>query len=284
MPVTKTFGVDTSQPAGPQALTDAGKLLIGNDKPKFWGRYFNGTDDDHHQYQYTSSENAFLRGNRIPVLCWARQMWAVGDAYANKAVDHAKENMKGVINAFGAKYLFDNHIEPRLYLDLEPDGEQPKHAMAQAYYTNWSAAIVAGLTVGGYTIRFRPAVYLNLRNSKKSVVALKAARAAGAECDGVWPAHYIHKSATGGPPEDTKPDDSNANVPPPTSDKMEWETEEPWYGDHAPPPDPRLPKLGWQYFGDYPKPKGDVDLNMVNPEKVDMVLAGTVMPPPHEVL
>jgi len=187
--------------------------------------------------------------------------------------------MQGVVDAFGAQYLLDNHIKPILYLDIETD-DHDYYILSQTYYKNWSAEIVKGLTVGGHTIPFRPAVYLNLRNSKKSVLALRAARAAGAECDGVWPAHYIHKSATGGPPEDTRRDDSNANVPPPKSDEMRWEKEEPWYDDHAPPPDPLLPKLGWQYFGDYPKPSGDVDLNMVNPAQEATVRAGLVMPPP----
>jgi hypothetical protein len=279
MAITYMFGVDTSDPAGQPALTHAGKLLVGNDKPQFWGRYFNGTNNNDHQYE--TAENAFLRGLGIPVLCWARQMWAVGDAHAGAAADHAKKNMQGVVDAFGAQYLFDNHIKPILYLDIETD-DHDYYVLGQSYYKNWSNRIVQGLTVGGHTITFRPAVYLNLRNSRKSVLALNAACAAGAACDGVWPAHYIHRSETGGPPEDTKPDGSNANVPPPTSDKMKWETEEPAHDPFPPGGQPAhpIPKLGWQYFGDYPKPHGDVDLNMVNPAQEATVKAGLVMPPP----
>ncbi len=44
-------------------------------------------------------------------------------------------------------------------------------------------------------------------------------------------------------------------------------------------PDQHLPKLGWQYFGDYLKPDGDVDFNMVNPAYETLVMKGTVMPP-----
>jgi hypothetical protein len=282
MPVTYMFGIDTSDNASQKALKHAADILVGNDKPQFWGRYFNGSTDSN-SYQYEASENAFLRGVGIPVLCWARQMFWVGDAYAPVADTHARKNMQGVVDAFGAQYLLDNHIKPILYLDIETD-DHDYYVLSKTYYKNWSAEIVKGLTVGGQTIPFRPAVYLNLRNSKKSVLALKAARAAGAACDGVWPAHYIHKSATGGPPEDTRPDGSNEKVPPPTSNdpQMKWETEQPRYDDNAPPPDPLLPKLGWQYFGDYPKtdPHGDVDFNMVNPDHEATVKAGLVMPPP----
>ena len=54
------FGIDTSRPAGQNAMTLAAQRLVGGDVPKFWGRYFNGTDDTSHQYD--ASENAFLRG------------------------------------------------------------------------------------------------------------------------------------------------------------------------------------------------------------------------------
>src|ERR1700727_1379304 len=113
MPVTYMFGIDTSQEASQQALTHAADLLVGNDKPQFWGRYFNGSTDSN-KYQYDTSENAFLRRLGIPVLCWARQMCWVGDAYAGVADQHARKNMQGVVDAFGAQYLWDNHIKPIL--------------------------------------------------------------------------------------------------------------------------------------------------------------------------
>lgn len=267
------FGIDTSQPASQSAITLAAQRLVGGDAPKFWGRYFNGTDDM--SYQYKPSENAFLRGLGIPVLCLARQMKFVGDAYASVAADHPKKNMQGVIDAFGKQHLLN--IVPRLYLDVEAD-DHDYYVLSQAYYKNWSASIAAGLTVGGHTVLFRPSVYLNLRNSRKSVLALNAACAGGAVCDGVWPAHYVHENPAGGPPEDTTP--ANENTPPPTSDHMTWSDEAPAH-DPFPPgqPDQHLPKLGWQYFGDYPKPGGDVDFNMVNPAYETLVMKGTVMPP-----
>ena len=215
----------------------------------------------------------------IPVLCFARQMWAVGDAYKSAAAKHAKKNMQGVIDAFGAQYLLDQNMVPRLYLDLEPESGHPEHVMAQDYYTKWAATIVAGLTFGGHTIKFNPAVYLNLGDNGKSFVALNAACAAGTVCDGVWPAHYVHENPAGGPPESTTC--ANKNTPPPTSDQMMWDDTAPAH-DPFPQPDQHLPKIGWQYFGDYPKtdPDGDVDFNMVNPAHEPLVMNGMVMPPP----
>jgi hypothetical protein len=275
------FGIDTSKPASEPLRVLATQRLAGGANPKFWGRYFNGTDDRTYQYGNPSSANegVFLRKAGIPVLCFARQMWAVSDAYVSSAADHAKKNMQGVVAAFGAQYLLDHNIVPRLYLDLEPEGGHPEHVMAQAYYTNWSAAIVAGLTVRGHTIKFSPAGYLNLGDNGQSFLALNAARAAGAVCDGFWPAHYVHENRAGGPPEDTTP--ANENKPPPMSDQMAWSDAPPAH-DPFPPgqPDQHIPKIGWQYFGDYPKPDGDVDFNIVNRAHEAAVMAGTVMPPP----
>jgi hypothetical protein len=39
------FGIDTSKPASQAAKTLAAQRLAVGDTPKFWGRYFNGTDD-----------------------------------------------------------------------------------------------------------------------------------------------------------------------------------------------------------------------------------------------
>jgi len=153
------FGIDTSGVAT-QALSAKAAHLIGG-PPKFWGRYFNGTFD--RKYQYKASENAVLRQLGIPVLCLARQMKYVGDP-ANAAA-HAKENMKGVVDAFGAQYLLSHHLSPILYLDLEPESTNPAYTLDQQYYATWSATIVAGFPAQGGTIGFRPAVYLNQGDS-----------------------------------------------------------------------------------------------------------------------
>ena len=261
------FGIDSSQSASEPLRVQATQCLARGANPRFWGRYFNGTDD--RTFQYKGSEGKFLRGLQIPVLCWARQMGAVSDAYVSTAADHAKRNMQGVVAAFGAQYLWSNNIVPRLYLDLEPESGQPENVMAQAYYANWSAAIVAGLTAGGHTVKFRPAVYLNLNDNRQSFLNLNAACAAGSVCDGVWPAHYVYSNA------------ADKTTPPPVSDQMVWDDAAPAH-DPFPPgqPDQRVPKIGWQYYGDYPKPDGDVDFNMVNPAYETLVMNGTVMPPP----
>ena len=267
------FGIDTSGRAS-QVLHDQAFPMIGT--PRFWARYFNGTSSN--LFQYTSSEHAILRKLGIPVLCIARQMSVVSDASA--AAAHAKRNMKGVVDAFGAQYLFAHNIKPTLYLDLEPEHRGPNFIMSQAYYTNWSAALAAGYTAGGHTITFRPAVYLNLGQSRQSFLNLNAACVAGSVCDGVWPARYVH--------ENNSTDEAS---PPPPSSAMVWNnaflTPEP---NPIPPgkPNAHIPTIVWQYYGDYPRSrdahgklkKGDVDFDMVNPALESVVLNGCVPVPP----
>ena len=178
--MTLIFGIDTSQRASETLRAQAVPMIGGS--PKFWGRYFNGTTANR-KYQYYLSENAFLRQLGIPVLCFARQMWAVGDW--SSAQSHAKENMKGVVDAFGAQYLLAQQISPMIYLDLEPKSGNPEYVMAQKYYENWSATIRAGVPAAGRTIKFRPAVYLNLGDSRQSWLNLNAACAGGSVCEGV---------------------------------------------------------------------------------------------------
>jgi hypothetical protein len=268
------FGVDTSGPAT-EALSTQATPWIGG-RPKFWGRYFNGTTN--RNFQYEPSENAVLNQLGIPVLCFARQMWAVGDATA--AQGHARLNMQGVIDAFGGPYLLGLNIAPILYLDLEPETGHPEYVMAQQYYQNWAATITAGFQIGGGTIRFRPAVYLNMGDSQQSFINLNAACAGGAACAGISVAHYVHQAG---------PDPEIAQPPPFGS--MAWSaanvTPKP---NPIPPPHPttQIPVLVWQYYGDYPKVRlpngkvkdGDIDLEMVNPAYSAVVLSGIVPPPP----
>lgn len=263
------FGIDTSGPAT-DALNAQAIPLIGG-PPKFWGRYFNGTTTNTH-YQCQASENAVLNKLGIPVLCFARQMWAVGDAAA--AAGHAQLNMQGVVNAFGAPYLLSLGVAPILYLDLEPETGNPQYVMAKQYYENWAAAITAGLQVEGRTIRFRPAVYLNKGDSRQSLANLNAACAGGAACVGISVAYYVH-----GPGPDP------GVAPPPDCNTMAWNP-----AQVMPQPNPiaQIPVLVWQYYGDYPKVRlpdgtiqgGDIDLELVNPAYSAVVLSGVVLPPP----
>lgn len=269
------FGIDTSGPATDALSTQATPLIGG--PPKFWGRYFNGTTTDTH-YQYETSENAVLHQLGIPVLCFARQMWAVSDATA--AQGHAQLNMQGVVDAFGAPYLLGLNIAPILYLDLEPETSHPEHVMAQEYYQKWAATITAGFQVGGRTIPFRPAVYLNMGDNRKSLINLNAACAGGAACAGISVAHYVRKAGS----------DRDVGPPPPVG-SMAWNaadvTPQP---NPIPPPHPtaQIAVLVWQYYGDYPKVKlpnghvrgGDIDFEMVNPAYSTVVLSGVVPPPP----
>lgn len=269
------FGIDTSGPAT-EALSTKATPWVGG-PPKFWGRYFNGTTTDP-KYQYEASENAVLYQLGIPVLCFARQMWAVGDAAA--AQGHARLNMQGVVDAFGAPYLLGLNIAPILYLDLEPESGHPEHVMAQKYYQNWAATITAGFQIGERTIPFRPAVYLNMGDNQKSLINLNDACAGGAACAGISVAHYVHQA---GPDPDV--------APPPPFGSMAWNA-----ADVTPRPNPippphataEIPVLVWQYYGDYPKVRlangkirgGDIDFEMVNPAFSAVVLSGVVPPPP----
>lgn len=268
------FGVDTSGVAT-KTLNAKATPLIGG-PPKFWGRYFNGTSA--RTYQYKTSENAVLHLLGIPVLCLARQMKFVGDP-ANATV-HARENMKGVVDAFGAQYLLSRNLSPILYLDLEPEGKNSAYILDRQYYANWSATIVAGFAVKGGVIPFRPAVYLNQGDSQKSWLRINEACAAGAVCVGAFPARYIRQ-------------DPNDKVsPPPPSSALKWNEHDrrpkpnPIPHDHA---DAKIPVVAWQYYGDYPKRwvpghkepvGGDIDFDMVNPAYENLVLSGLVPPPP----
>lgn len=269
------FGIDTSGPAT-AALSAQATPWIGG-APKFWGRYFNGTTTDT-KYQYESSENAVLHQLGVSVLCFARQMWDVGVVAA--AQGHAQLNMQGVVNAFGAQYLLGQNISPILYLDLEPETNNPQYVMSEQYYQNWAATISAGIRVGGSTIRFRPAVYLNKGDSQQSLINLNAACAAGAACAGLSVAHYVHQAG---------PDPEVA--PPPLASSMVWNAADVTpLPDPIPPPNPtaQIPILVWQYYGDYPQVRlpngkvqgGDIDFEMVNPAYTDVVLSGVVPPPP----
>lgn len=267
------FGIDTSGLATEALKTQAVPWIGG--PPKFWGRYFNGTSST--KYQYKKSENAVLRQLGIPVLCFARQMSAVNDS--TNAEAHAKKNMKGVVDAFGAQYLLGQNISPILYLDLEPESGNPEHVMDQDYYRIWSATIVAGVAAAGGTIRFRPAVYLNLGDNRQSWLNLNAACAAGAVCVGASVARYVHQA--GGDPD---------VAPPLPFDQLVWNdaqlTPKPNPIPHGH-PNANIAVLVWQYYGDYPKKKlpdgkiklGDLDFEMVNPAHEDVVLSGVIPPP-----
>jgi hypothetical protein len=268
------FGIDTSGVAT-QALATKAASLIGG-PPKFWGRYFNGTTSDR-KYQYETSENAVLHQMGVPVLCLARQMQYVGDP--TNAAAHAKENMKGVVDAFGAQYLLNQNLSPILYLDLEPESSNPAYILDQQYYATWSATIVAGFAANGGVIHFRPAVYLNQGDSQQSWLRINNACATGSVCVGAYPAHYVCQ------------DPNDKTSPPPLSSAMTWNDP-----NLTPKPDPiphghanaNIPVLAWQYYGDYPKTwvpghkdpvGGDIDFNMVNPACEQVVLSGLVLPP-----
>jgi hypothetical protein len=269
MEMASLFGVDTSGHASEPLKTQAAPWIGGS--PQFWGRYFNGVgpDDENYAYQYNRSESAVLHQLGIPVLCYARQMWAVDDD--DSAADHATSNMQGVVDAFGAEYLLDRKIQPLLFLDVEPenDPDHPHPAMTKEYYENWPAAIVAGLKAGAGTIRFRPAVYLNFGDGRQTWLNLNAACAGGSVCAGVAAAHYV-------PPKT----DQNPHPLPLPFGSMVWDDKQVTPQPNPIPPgqqNAHIPALLWQYYGDY---LGDIDFIMVNPAFSDLVLSGVVSPPP----
>jgi hypothetical protein len=152
----------------------------------------------------------------------------VGDP-ANAAA-HARENMKGVVDAFGAQYLLSRNLSPILYLDLEPESANSAYILDQQYQ--------------GGVIPFRPAVYLNQGDSQKSWLRINDACAAGAVCVGAFPARYIIQ------------DPNDEASPPPPSTALTWNDH-----DRTPKPNPiphghanaNIPVVAWQYYGDYPK-------------------------------
>jgi hypothetical protein len=266
------FGIDTSQIAS-KVVRDQAVPLIGG-PPKFWGRYFNGDRTDQ-RYQYQKSESALLAQWDIPVMCFARQMSHLTEV--DHAETHANNNMKGVVDAFGASYLKSRGLSPILYLDVEGESDHPP--LPQEYYKRWSAAICAGYTVGDVTISFRPAVYLNQNDDPLSWANLNAACTARSVCVGVSVANYVHKD-----------DSKDPAAPPPPLGEVKWSTTK---TTPQPTPLPRgqpsanIPILVWQYYGDYPRKrlpdgtiqKGDLDLQLVNPMYEDLLLSGTIPVP-----
>ncbi len=194
-----------------------------------------------------------------------------------QAQSHAEANMQGVIDAFGAEYMLDNNIAPLMFLDLEPESLTSNYVMDQRYYEVWSAAMVAGVRVGAGTIKFRPAVYLNVGDSQQSWLNLNAACAGGAVCEGVSVARYL----------------KNKYSNPPAYDSLTWNDERLTPNPNPIPPghaDAGIPVLVWQYHGDYLSVKlpngktrsGDIDFEMVNPAHEGIVLSGVVPSPPGD--
>lgn len=212
-------GFDITTPATKKIVADA-KIALGS-VPQFVGRYFKGPGNtDPIQYQ-PASENAILHQVGLRVLCVARQTNKVGGSQASGAT-YGNQHASAVVAAFGHAYLAGLGYDPIIFLDVEP-----APPLSVEYWTGWSSACRAGITVGGKTVRFTPAIYIN-RFDDTSWNNLASAMAGGAGCACAWVARYISWKA---------------GDPPPV-----WDEE---FVSPEPPAQAPCPILLWQFIGDY---------------------------------
>jgi hypothetical protein len=204
-------------------------------KPLFWGRYFKDRGNpDGAQYK-GARENATLRAHNIPVLPIARQTNHVVGSGQLGRTDGGK-NVAALIEAFGEAYLRNLGKRVLVFLDVEPS-----HPVSADYYFGWASEIV------GYSTPpvFAPALYGN-KNSPATWVGLSAAMRRGAECHGLWIAHYTGCAAG-----------------------------KAWSEQDAVPAGIDCPVLAWQYAENC----ASVDLNVINPAYRQQLLDGLILPP-----
>jgi hypothetical protein len=231
-------GADTNYVVNEAVIVAAGRQLGSN--PLFWGRYFKGRNNpDDAQYK-PARENSILRAHNIRVLPIARQTnHVVGDEQLGRT--DAKHNAEALIEAFSLDHLQHRGSRTLVFLDVEPE-----HPVSAAYYFGWASALVASADPP----IFAPALYGN-KSSAGTWAGLSAAVARGAECHGLWIAHYAVSSGC---------------VPTPA-----WSDREavPVGIPHG------CPVLAWQFAAECV----GVDCNIINPAFQKVLMDGLVLPP-----
>ncbi|MGY4512104.1 hypothetical protein [Bradyrhizobium sp. USDA 3650] len=240
MPKTKAVatGADTSYVVNDKVIA-AAEAQLGS-KPSFWGRYFKGPQDTGSVQYKATIENPILRAHGIPVLCIARQTNHVGGSEADGRTDGAR-NAAAIVEAFGLQYLTHRGSKTLIFLDVEPE-----HPLSADYYFGWSEA------VRGYASPeiFAPAVYGN-KSSAATWKGLSHAVTRGAECAGLWVAHYLKNTGCVATPQWSDRDAVPAGIP--TGCEV----------------------LAWQFAQECV----GIDCNVANPAQVTALQAGLVLPP-----
>ncbi len=237
-------GADCARPVD-QKLIDFAEGILGQ-VPAFWGRYFKGPGNTNPVQYQAQRESAVLHENSIRVLPIARQTLRVG---LSRGAGHADggQNVRAIVEAFGADYLAELGARPFVFLDVEESDP-----LSAKYWTGWSKAVVneGGRATGGQ-VEFVPAIY-GSRDATATWRALDQAVSAGSTCGGAWIAAWRS------PPCAAPPD---------------------WPVDNLAPADlpPGVPALAWQYGGNC---ENLIDCNSANPSREDELMRGLILPPP----
>ncbi len=239
-------GVDTGEQVNSKEMIDDAHRLMGT-LPKFWGRYFLGKE---YEYKH-NEENELLRNNGIRVLPICRETGRV--SHSDLGEQTGNQVIEDILATFGEDYLASNGGSFFVFLDIEPDPEHPP--LSTEYYLGWSKAVVTKSS----KVKFLPCIYLSQKNNPSSFSALKRAIEQGAECHGLWIAHY-------------------------------WDNPllQPWSEERTQPPiDLDCPVLIHQYAGDHTGvhtvegTKVTYDFNQINPSlDMNSILHRLILPQP----
>jgi len=180
--LTGIGGVDTLVRVTDAMLPEAQKFMGA--KPRFWGRYFQGNSGDG-EYLH-KQENKPLHDAGIRVLPISRQTNKVGGTHQD-GVELGTSHAKDVLDTFGEDYLVSQGDSFYIFLDVEGVDGQP--SLSKEFYQGWSEAVLNA----SHKVKLLPAVYLN-GSDETTLINLSAAMKEGANCQGIWLAHYGNKS------------------------------------------------------------------------------------------
>jgi hypothetical protein len=236
-------GADCARPVD-QKLVDFAEATLGQ-VPAFWGRYFKGPGNIGPVQYQAQREGAVLHEHGIRVLPIARQTLRVGLSRRAGRGD-GRQNVRAIMEAFGADYLAELGVGPFVFLDVEES-----HPLSAEYWTGWSGAIIdEGRRATAGRVDFVPAIY-GSRDAAVTWRALEKAVSAGSSCGGVWIAAW--RSPPCAPPPDWPVDNvAPANLP------------------------TGVPVLAWQYGGNC---ENLIDCNSANPFREEELLRGLILPP-----
>jgi hypothetical protein len=172
------YGCDTSIRVTENLIRASENYL--NDKPAFWGRYFNGIAFDDEVEYHRRQESPILGRYEIPILPIARATADVGSS-KSKGERIGREHAEDFIASFDLETRSDLSKGVYFFLDVEPGV-----SLSESYYVGWSSAVLKA----GLKTPILPCVYMN-SSDKRTAEAINDAVSNGAKCFGLWAASYI---------------------------------------------------------------------------------------------
>lgn len=173
------YGCDTTKRVTDN-LVSASKNYL-DDKPAFWGRYFNGIAFDDEVEYHRRQESTVLAKNGIPVLPIARATADVGGSRA-KGEKIGREHAQDLIASFDLELSKASSNGVYFFLDVEPSVP-----LSKEYYLGWSSAVAKASS----NTPILPCVYVNSSDTI-TAKAINEALSEGAKCYGLWIARYIN--------------------------------------------------------------------------------------------